>query len=77
MPPVGAPGYSPSTKAQAQIVAELRRDRAGTVAGRMPGCYAPGTAPALIDWTDRQILGSGVCIDEHQARMAQAIRATP
>ncbi|MEV0375394.1 alpha/beta hydrolase [Streptomyces sp. NPDC050636] len=67
--PVGAPGYWPSTKtqAQAELVAGLRRDRAGTVAGWVPGWYAPGTAPALIDWTARQILDSGVYIDEHQA----------
>ncbi|MCX4804448.1 alpha/beta fold hydrolase [Streptomyces sp. NPDC058682] len=69
--PVGAPGYWPSTKAQAkaqaELVAALRRDRAGTVAGWVPGWYAPGTAPALIDWTVRQILDSGVYIDEHQA----------
>ncbi|WP_407547467.1 alpha/beta hydrolase [Streptomyces sp. Pv4-95] len=66
--PVGAPAYWPSTQTQAQadLVAGLRRDRAGTVAGWVPGWYAPGTAPALIDWTVRQILDSGVYIDEHQ-----------
>ncbi|MCX5195583.1 alpha/beta hydrolase [Streptomyces sp. NBC_00249] len=67
--PVGAPGYWPSTRprAQAELVAALRRDRAGTVAGWVPGWYAPGTAPALVDRTVRQILDSGVHIDEHQA----------
>ncbi|MGD3106181.1 alpha/beta fold hydrolase [Streptomyces sp. YGL11-2] len=65
--PVGAPGYWPSARQQARLVADLRRDRAGTVAGWVPGWYAPGTAPALIDWTVRQILDSGVYIDEHQA----------
>ncbi|MFD0384990.1 alpha/beta fold hydrolase [Streptomyces stramineus] len=30
----------------------------------MPEWFAPGTAPALIDWTVRQILDSGVYIDE-------------
>ncbi|WP_043263145.1 alpha/beta hydrolase [Streptomyces sp. CT34] len=66
--PVGAPGYWPSAQkqAQARLMADLRRDRAGTVAGWVPGWYAPGTAPALIDWTVRQILDSGVYIDEHQ-----------
>ncbi|MEU9124378.1 alpha/beta hydrolase [Streptomyces sp. NPDC048506] len=66
---VGGPGYWPTTKAQAQaeLVADLRRDRAGTVAGWVPKWYAPGTSPALIDWTVRQILDSGVYIDEHQA----------
>ncbi|MGY5124930.1 alpha/beta fold hydrolase [Streptomyces nigrescens] len=65
--PVGAPGYWPSTETQAELVAGLRRDRAGTVAGWVSGWYAPGTAPALIAWTVRQILDSGVYIDEHQA----------
>ncbi|MGW7636571.1 alpha/beta fold hydrolase [Streptomyces decoyicus] len=65
--PVGAPGYWPSTEAQAELVTALCRDRAGTVADWVPGWYAPGTAPALIEWTIRQILDSGVYIDEHQA----------
>ncbi|MCR8572727.1 alpha/beta fold hydrolase [Streptomyces sp. Isolate_219] len=68
--PVGAPGHWPSTETQAELVAALRRDRAGTVADWVPGWYAPGTAPALIDWTVRQILDSGVYIDEHQATAA-------
>ncbi|MCW7984804.1 alpha/beta hydrolase [Streptomyces platensis subsp. clarensis] len=67
---VGAPGYWPSTETQAELVAALRRDRAGTVADWVPGWYAPGTAPALIDRTVRQILNSGVYIDEHQATAA-------
>ncbi|MFJ9855101.1 alpha/beta fold hydrolase [Streptomyces sp. NPDC101150] len=65
--PVGAPGYWPTTETQADLVADLRRDRAGTCAGWVPTWYAPGTSPALIDWTIRQILDSGVYIDEHQA----------
>lgn len=66
--PVGAPGYWPSTRpqAQAKLVAGLHHDRAATVAGWVPGWYAPGTASALIDWTARQVLDSGVYIDEHQ-----------
>ncbi|MFF9896423.1 alpha/beta fold hydrolase [Streptomyces longispororuber] len=66
--PVGAPGYWPSTRPQDQagLLTRLRRDRVGTVTAWVPGWYAPGTAPALIDRTVRQILGSGVHIDEHQ-----------
>ncbi|WP_431047200.1 alpha/beta fold hydrolase [Streptomyces sp. P1-3] len=65
--PVDAPGYWPSTEAQTELVTGLCCDRAGTVADWVPGWYAPGAAPALIDWTVRQILDSGVYIDEHQA----------
>ncbi|MEW1655058.1 MULTISPECIES: alpha/beta hydrolase [unclassified Streptomyces] len=68
--PVGAPAYWPTEDGQAQMVAALRRDRAGTVANWVPGWFAPGTSPALIDWTIRQILDSGVHIDEHQATAA-------
>ncbi|MFF1380164.1 alpha/beta fold hydrolase [Streptomyces sp. NPDC058308] len=64
---VDAPGYWPSEQAQAELVAALRRDRAGTVADWVPTWFAPGTAPALIDRTVRQILASGVHIDAHQA----------
>ncbi|MGV4925342.1 alpha/beta hydrolase [Streptomyces sp. BHT-5-2] len=65
---VDGPGYWPSgmRAEQAELTDGLRRDRAGTVAGWVPGWYAPGTAPALIDWTVRQILDSGPYIDEHQ-----------
>ncbi|MFF4953218.1 alpha/beta fold hydrolase [Streptomyces chattanoogensis] len=51
----------------AELMDGLRRDRAGTVAEWVPEWYAPGTAPALIDWTVRQILDSGVHIDQHFA----------
>ncbi|KUL51428.1 alpha/beta hydrolase [Streptomyces sp. NRRL F-4489] len=68
--PVGAPGYWPTAEGQAELVARLRRDRAGTVADWVPGWYAPGTSPALIDWTVRQILDSGVHIDDHQITAA-------
>ncbi|WP_438489366.1 alpha/beta fold hydrolase [Streptomyces sp. S186] len=65
---VDGPAYWPSVKRaeQADLADALRRDRAGTVAGWVPEWYAPGTAPALIDWTVRQILDSGVYIDGHQ-----------
>ncbi|KIZ18058.1 alpha/beta fold hydrolase [Streptomyces natalensis] len=64
---VDGPAYWPSSGPQAELLDDLRRDRAGTVAGWVPGWYAPGTASALIDWTVRQILDSGVYIDDHQA----------
>ncbi|GHE39257.1 alpha/beta hydrolase [Streptomyces longispororuber] len=67
--PVGAPAYWPSTRPQdqAELLTRLRRDRTGTVTSWVPGWYAPGTAPALVERTVRQILDSGVHIDEHQA----------
>ncbi|MGI5336164.1 alpha/beta fold hydrolase [Streptomyces sp. CA-181903] len=41
----------------------LREDRAGTVAGWVPGWFGPDASPVLADWTIRQILDSGVFID--------------
>ncbi|MFB7629808.1 alpha/beta fold hydrolase [Streptomyces sp. NPDC056149] len=65
---VDGPAYWPSTGMPiAELRDDLRRDRAGTVANWVPGWYAPGTSPALIDWTVRQILDSGVHIDQHFA----------
>jgi pimeloyl-ACP methyl ester carboxylesterase len=65
---VDGPAYWPSSGMRDQL-AELRKsligDRAGTIAGWVPNWYAAGTSPALIDWTIRQILDSGVFIDEH------------
>ncbi|GGX24732.1 alpha/beta fold hydrolase [Streptomyces noursei] len=63
---VDGPGYWPSTgMPMTELMAGLRLDRAGTLAGWVPGWYAPGTSPALVDWTVRQILDSGVHIDQH------------
>ncbi|MEU5212882.1 alpha/beta hydrolase [Streptomyces sp. NPDC020742] len=63
---VNGPSYWPSQGMPlAELTDGLRRARAGTVAGWVPEWYAPGTAPALIDWTVRQILDSGVHIDQH------------
>ncbi|MFD9906479.1 alpha/beta fold hydrolase [Streptomyces sp. NPDC059063] len=62
---VDGPAYWPG---QGMGIAELKesmvRDRAGTVAAWVPRWFAPGTSRALIDWTVRQILDSGVYIDE-------------
>ena len=63
---VDGPGYWPSTgmlDKVNQVRAQLRSDRAGILSGWVPNWYAPGTTPALIDWTIRQILDSGVYID--------------
>ncbi|HKS47201.1 MAG TPA: alpha/beta hydrolase [Amycolatopsis sp.] len=65
---VDGPGYWPSTGMTGKL-AELREalvgDRARTLAQWVPNWYAPGTSPALADWTVRQILDSGVHIDQH------------
>ncbi len=46
------------------LLAGLRADRAGTVAAIIPNWYRPGASPAVQDWTVRQILDSGVFIDQ-------------
>lgn len=64
---VGGPAYWPSTGMLDKVLAlreALVADRAGTIAGWLPNWFAPLTAPALIDWTRRQTLDSGVYIDE-------------
>lgn len=64
---VDGPGYWPREGMAAELAAlrtGLRVDRAATVAGWVPGWYQPGTSPHLVDWTVRQILDSGVFIDE-------------
>ncbi len=64
---VDSPGYWPSTGMLDQIH-DLRKqlvdDRAGTIAGWVPGWFAAGAAPELADWTVRQLLDSGPYIDE-------------
>lgn len=68
---VDGPGYWPSTGMPIdELLAGLRSNRAGTVADWVPNWYAPGTHSALIDWTVRQILDSGVYIDRHVAEAA-------
>jgi non-heme chloroperoxidase len=39
-------------------------DRASTLAGWVPHWYGPAVGPAMHEWTVRQILDSGVFIDE-------------
>ncbi|MEV6825410.1 alpha/beta hydrolase [Amycolatopsis sp. NPDC051102] len=64
---VGSPGYWPGT-GMLDKVHDLRKrlvdDRAGTLEDWVPNWFAPGTARGLVDWTIRQLLDSGVYIDE-------------
>ncbi|GGO46198.1 alpha/beta fold hydrolase [Streptomyces lasiicapitis] len=70
--PVDGTAYWASTGLPlAELADDLHRDRAGTLAGWVPQWYAPGTSPALIDWTVRQILDSGVHIDQHFRSLGQ------
>jgi pimeloyl-ACP methyl ester carboxylesterase len=62
---VNGPLYWPSTGMDIDtIITDLRDNRAPTVAAWVVNWYAPGTSQALVDWTVRQILDSGVHIDE-------------
>ncbi|NKY84227.1 alpha/beta fold hydrolase [Nocardia veterana] len=62
---VDGPAYWPGQGMPlAEIIDGMRYRRAEFVANWVPNWYAPGTASALIDWTVRQILDSGVHIDE-------------
>ncbi|MET8997417.1 alpha/beta hydrolase [Amycolatopsis sp. NPDC004169] len=63
---VGSPGYWPGTGMLDQVLSlreQLVDDRAGTLAGWVPGWFAPGAARELVDWTLRQLLDSGTYID--------------
>ena len=68
---VDGPGHWPAQQLDvAAILDALRTDRAAAVAGWVVNWFAPGTSPALVDWTVRQILDSGTYIDEHFAEFA-------
>jgi non-heme chloroperoxidase len=64
---VDSPGYWPAV-GMGDKVPDLRKrlvdDRVGTLAGWVPNWFGPGAAPGLVDWTMRQLLDSGVYIDE-------------
>jgi non-heme chloroperoxidase len=64
---VDSPGYWPST-GMLDKVHDLRKrlvdDRVGTLAEWVPNWFGPAAAPGLADWTVRQLLDSGVYIDE-------------
>ncbi|AHH15356.1 alpha/beta hydrolase family protein [Nocardia nova SH22a] len=62
---VDGPAYWPGQGMPlAEIIDEMRYRRAEFLSTWVPNWYAPGTAPLLVDWTIRQILDSGVYIDE-------------
>jgi len=68
---VDGPGYWPAQEmAIGELLDGLRADRARFIAGWVPNWYAPGTSPALIDWTIRQVLDSGTYIDDQFAGFA-------
>jgi non-heme chloroperoxidase len=61
---VDGPGYWPSQGMDLDELADgLRENRAGFVADWVTTWYAPGTPPALLDWSIRQVLDSGPYID--------------
>ncbi|MEV4146365.1 alpha/beta hydrolase [Amycolatopsis sp. NPDC049691] len=65
---VDSPGYWPSTgmrETVRDLLTKLVDDRFGTVSGWVPGWFGPKASPALVDWTIRQLLDSGVYIDAH------------
>ena len=43
---------------------QLVDDRFGTMAGWVPGWFGPRAAPALVDWTVRQLVDSSVYLDD-------------
>jgi non-heme chloroperoxidase len=53
------------------LLAALRADRAGTLAAIVPNWFRPDASAALHDWTVRQILDSGVFIDQLIADQAR------
>lgn len=64
---VDGPGYWPGTGMLDKVLRlreDLVADRAGTLAAWVPNWYAPRASTATVDWTVRQILDSGVYIDE-------------
>jgi pimeloyl-ACP methyl ester carboxylesterase len=68
---VDSPGYWPAQGMDLPaIMSAIRDDRAGFVASWVAHWYAPGTSPALIDWTVRQILDSGTFADDQFAQFA-------
>ncbi|MCX5533406.1 alpha/beta hydrolase [Streptomyces sp. NBC_00006] len=58
-------------QAMAELVEDMRADRAGTLAGFVPHWYAPGTSAALIEWTVRQVLDATPRIDGLAADQAE------
>lgn len=63
---VDGPGYWPAAAMREKVLdlrEEMAGDRFGTLAGWVPKWFAPGVAPALVDWTVRQLLDASTYID--------------
>ncbi|MFD4629661.1 alpha/beta fold hydrolase [Streptomyces sp. NPDC058284] len=56
--------FSGMQNAMDKLLADLRADRAGTLADFVPQWYRPGVSTAMIDWTVRQLLDSAFLIDQ-------------
>ena len=62
---VDGPAYWPSEGVDlGGLMEALSLKRAAFLADWVPRWYAPGSSPALVDWTIRQILDSGTYIDD-------------
>ncbi|MFD9637226.1 alpha/beta fold hydrolase [Streptomyces violascens] len=62
--------FSGTREATDKLLADLRADRAGTLADFVPQWYRPGASTAMIDWTVRQLLESTFLIDQLVADQA-------
>ena len=63
---VDGPAYWPGRGMPLQrIISRMRYQRPAFVTEWVSNWFAPGASPVLADWTVRQILDSGVYIDEH------------
>ncbi|MFF8371647.1 alpha/beta fold hydrolase [Streptomyces lydicus] len=56
--------FSGMRAAMDKLLADLRADRAGTLADIVPHWYRPGVSAAMIDWTVRQLLDASFLIDQ-------------
>lgn len=59
----GVHHFSQHPEAVDKLLADLRADRAGTLADFVPHWYRPGVSGAMIDWTVAQLLESTFRID--------------
>jgi pimeloyl-ACP methyl ester carboxylesterase len=55
--------FAGQQQGMAKLLADLRADRAGTLADFVPHWYRPGASSAMIDWTVRQLLEASSRID--------------
>jgi pimeloyl-ACP methyl ester carboxylesterase len=63
---VDGPGYWPAAAMREKVLdlhERMAGDRFGTLAEWVPNWFAPGVAPALVDWTVRQLVDSSTYID--------------